>query len=133
MTMSKEYEILSNQILELKAENNKLRKIWHSDKDAQKLKAENDELKEEVNGLKQNLLEKENCSARYYLVTTHREWNELYKKFNYQREQKNKYKQCLDEIEEIAKNGVKDDCGMPLDELSIILNIIKQAKEGNNG
>lgn len=39
-------------------------------------------------------------------------------------------KQCLDEIEQIAKNGIKDDCGMPLDELSIILKIIKQAKKG---
>lgn len=97
---------------------------------------ENEKLKEEIDGLKRNILEKENCSPRYYLVTTHREWNELYKKFNYQREQKNKYKQCLDEIEEIILKRQKehycycDECS-PFKE---ILQLIKQVEEsyGNN-
>lgn len=40
-----------------------------------------------------------------------------------------KYKQTLTEIKEIAKNGCYDDCGMPLDELSIILQKISEVVE----
>lgn len=35
-------------------------------------------------------------------------------------------KQVLNRIKEIAQNGCYDDCGMPLDELSIILKIIEE-------
>ena len=37
-------------------------------------------------------------------------------------------KQTLTEIKEIAKNGCYDDCGMPLDELSIILQKISECE-----
>ena len=40
-----------------------------------------------------------------------------------------RYKQTLTEIKEIAKNGCYDDCGMPLDELSIILQKISEVEE----
>jgi hypothetical protein len=40
-----------------------------------------------------------------------------------------KLKQTLTEIKEIAKNGCYDDCGMPLDELSIILQKISEVEE----
>ena len=40
-----------------------------------------------------------------------------------------KLKQALKEIKEIAKNGCYDDCGMPLDELSIILQKISEAED----
>lgn len=40
-----------------------------------------------------------------------------------------KYEQTLDEIEEICKNGVYDEFRMPLDECSVILNIINKTKE----
>ena len=43
-----------------------------------------------------------------------------------------KYKLALTEIKEIAENGCYDDCGMPLDELSIILQKISEC-EGNDG
>lgn len=72
-------------------------------KELQQLKAENEELKENIK-LQEDILK-----------LTIRNNN-----------------RCLDEIEGIAKNGVKDDCGMPLDELSIILKLIKQAKEDKN-
>ena len=39
-------------------------------------------------------------------------------------------KQTLTEIKEIAKNGCYDDCGMPLDELSIILQKISEVEDG---
>lgn len=39
-----------------------------------------------------------------------------------------KLKQTLTEIKEIAKNGCYDDCGMPLDELSIILQKISEVE-----
>ena len=42
-----------------------------------------------------------------------------------------KLKQTLTEIKEIAKNGCYDDCGMPLDELSIILQKISEVEDGN--
>lgn len=42
-----------------------------------------------------------------------------------------KLKQTLTDIKEIAKNGCYDDCGMPLDELSIILQKISEC-EGND-
>lgn len=96
-------------------------------REVKQLKAKNNGLNEDIDGLKRNILEKENCSPRYYLVTTHREWNELYKKFNYQREQKNKYKQCLDEIEEICKTTI---CDYPMNKVEEIMKLIKQAKEG---
>lgn len=89
-------------------------------KRANSLELENRDLKAEIEGLKKNLLEKENCSPRYYLVTTHREWNELYKKFDYQKEQKEKYLHCLDEtIEnleyiEATAERIDDDNYIPL-------------------
>ncbi|WP_407454368.1 hypothetical protein, partial [Methanobrevibacter sp.] len=43
-----------------------------------------------------------------------------------------KLSKTLTEIKEIAKNGCYDDCGMPLDELSIILQKISEC-EGNDG
>jgi len=42
-----------------------------------------------------------------------------------------KLSKTLTEIKEIAKNGCYDDCGMPLDELSIILQKISEC-EGND-
>ena len=39
-----------------------------------------------------------------------------------------KYSKTLTEIKEIAKNGCYDDCGMPLDELSIILQKISECE-----
>ena len=42
-----------------------------------------------------------------------------------------KYFKTLTEIKEIAENGCYDDCGMPLDELSIILQKISEC-EGND-
>lgn len=102
-------------------------------REVKQLKAKNNGLNEDIDGLKRNILEKENCSPRYYLVTTHREWNELYKKFNYQREQKNKYKQCLDEIEEIV-NFISNitNCDKAYyckDKLDEILQKIKEVKQ----
>ena len=38
----------------------------------------------------------------------------------------------LTEIKEIAKNGCYDDCGMPLDELSIILQKISEVEDEHN-
>lgn len=69
-------------------------------KQLQRKEQECEELNEDIQGLKTNLLEKENCSARYYQIVTHREQNELYKKFDYQRTQKEKFKQALEKIEE---------------------------------
>ena len=40
-----------------------------------------------------------------------------------------KARETLTEIKEIAKNGCYDDCGMPLDELSIILQKISEVVE----
>ena len=40
------------------------------------------------------------------------------------------YENALTEIKEIAKNGCYDDCGMPLDELSIILQKISEVEDG---
>lgn len=44
-----------------------------------------------------------------------------------------RYKQTLTEIKEIAKNGCYDDCGMPLDELSIILQKISEVEDVSSG
>ena len=41
-----------------------------------------------------------------------------------------KYFKTLTEIKEIAENGCYDDCGMPLDELSIILQKISEVENG---
>ena len=40
-----------------------------------------------------------------------------------------KLKKCLQEIKEIAEKGCYDDCGMPLDELSIILQKISEVED----
>ncbi len=66
------------------------------------------ELEEDIQGLKTNLLEKENCSPRYYQIVTHREVNESFRKFEYQKKQKEHYKQVLKKIEEII-DEVKDE------------------------
>lgn len=39
-----------------------------------------------------------------------------------------KYKQIIDEIEDICKNGRLDECYVPLDECSLILKIISELK-----
>jgi hypothetical protein len=44
-------------------------------------------------------------------------------------EKNSKLKGCLIEIKEIAKNGCYDDCCMPLDELSIILQKISEVED----
>lgn len=41
------------------------------------------------------------------------------------------YKQALKKIEEILKNGVYDECNIPLDENTVILNIINEVKDAN--
>ena len=41
----------------------------------------------------------------------------------------NSYRKALEEIEDICKNGVYDEFGMPLDECGFILDIIDKAKE----
>ena len=95
-------------------------------KQLQRKEQECEELNEDIQGLKTNLLEKENCSARYYQIVTHREQNELYKKFDYQRTQKEKFKQALEKIEEYIKrehwtlmNYIRED----------ILDIINEVKD----
>lgn len=54
---------------------------------------------------------------------------ESIKKANEQMEKESKYKQALDEIEEVCKDGVYDEYRRPLDECSVILNIINKVKE----
>lgn len=75
-----------------------------------KLKAENEKLKEEKQGLIKDWEEKKNLG---YEIACKNE----------------KLKQTLTEIKEIAKNGCYDDCGMPLDELSIILQKISEVEK----
>ena len=70
---------------------------------------ESDRLKEENEQLKNNDI----FSVRYF------------------KGKNDKLKQTLTEIKEIAKNGCYDDCGMPLDELSIILQKISEVEDGN--
>lgn len=76
---------------------------WKNDLISQldQLKTENDGLKDDIEGLKRNLLDKENCSARYYLITSHREWNEMYKKIDYQRDKKEQAEQKLKFVENV--------------------------------
>ena len=95
-------------------------------KQLQRKEQECEELNEDIQGLKTNLLEKENCSARYYQIVTHREQNELYKKFDYQRTQKEKFKHALEKIVEYIKrehwtlmNYIRED----------ILDIINEVKD----
>lgn len=80
----------------------------HYKEQLQRKEQECEELNEDIQGLKTNLLEKENCSARYYQIVTHREQNELYKKFDYQRTQKEKFKQALEKIEEYLRERDKN-------------------------
>lgn len=110
---------LMGELDQLKAENDELMKQHQADKglitstgkqnyqllqEYDKLKTENDNIKETFDGL---------FKVQYKLADNNK-----------------KLRQCLTEIKEIAKNGCYDDCGMPLDELSIILQKISEC-EGN--
>lgn len=76
-------------------------------RELKKLKKENEDLKEHHYELEEKFLEL-NCKSYGYIL------------------ENEKLKQVLTEIKEIAKNGCYDDCGMPLDELSIILQKISE-------
>lgn len=102
-------ERLNSQCFDPKSNNNRcisynrIAKDYERDlKQLNQLKAENDGLKDDIEGLKRNLLDKENRSARYYLITSHREWNEMYKKINYQRNKIEQSEQKLKQIRDIA-------------------------------
>jgi predicted RNase H-like nuclease (RuvC/YqgF family) len=71
----------------------------------------------------------ETCKAQYKELKTE---NDLFRTcHDNEQAKRRKFEQCLTEIKEIAKNGCYDDCGMPLDELSIILQKISEC-EGND-
>ena len=102
-------------------------RIVELNKTIQTKEQECEELKKQVCGLRPELKYiidktccKYNINAKYY----HEKIIEIINNLD-------KYTQTLTEIKEIAKNGCYDDCGMPLDELSIILQKISEC-EGND-
>lgn len=108
---AKQLEEKEQECEELKFKVHDLRQLRELDREAKerlvqqlnKLKTENEGLKDDIEGLKRNLLDKENRSARYYLITSHREWNEMYKKIDYQRNKKEQAEKKLKRIEEYCK------------------------------
>lgn len=118
------------QLDQLKADNEELKRQHESDKglitstgkmnyqliqEYDKLKAENEELKKTI------MYKCPQCGDEYLSPIG----ASLY-------EENNKLKQTLAEIKEIAKNGCYDDYGMPLDELSIILQKIRKCEVEND-
>lgn len=58
-----------------------------------------------------------------------KERNKFKKKYRKNRQDRIKLQKVLEEIEDICKNGRLDICYMPLDECSLILDIIDKLRE----
>lgn len=91
------------------------------------LQTQLDQLKAENEELRKNLVDKH--TSRCFRLVTHREYNKLIIEIAESRQENSKLKQALEKIEEVCKNGAYDEFKMPLDENSIILDIINNAKE----
>lgn len=84
----------------------------------EKLQEENKELKAENEELKEKF-------KKFFDIDNQECWD-----IAFLNNEKERYKQALDEIEKVLINGVYDEFGRPLYEDDIIRNIIKKAKDG---
>lgn len=124
---------------ELKETNSKLQKALNDENTVfmrehiWELKAENEELKARIKGLKKEIEEQREYTRQQqkliYCAGYDKDCltgNDCKQKVCVFKSNLN-YKQALDEIEEVCRNGAYDEFKMPLDENSIILDIINKA------
>jgi DNA repair ATPase RecN len=91
------------------------------------LKAENDKLKTYITSFDYlDALSNEQVAVLYTACIDELAIRGYETKYKTETSLLTRYRNALTEIKEIAKNGCYDDCGMPLDELSIILQKISE-------
>ena len=74
---------------------------------------------------------KDNFCRYYKRPCAENNYNCIWKKYVRKEQECERLKQTLAEIKEVAKNGCYDEYGMPLDELSIILQKISEVEDEN--